>query len=87
MSIDELIDNLESGKRNHCFGKKSRKSLKRTLNLVIYTFLAIVFCDFFFVFKSEGEEDDEEEEEEDEGEEEDEPGLDYLQKENLEVHI
>jgi len=41
---------------------------------------------FLFVFKSEGEEDDEEEEEEDEGEEEDEPGLDYLQKENLEVH-
>ena len=46
VSIDELIDNLESGKRNHCFGKKSRKSLKRTLNLMVYTFLAVVFCDF-----------------------------------------
>lgn len=42
---------------------------------------------FLFVFKSEGEEDDDDEEEEDEGEEEDEPGLDYLQKENLEVQI
>ena len=46
MSIEELIDNLESGKRNKKKRKKSRKSLKRTLNLVIYTFLAIVFCDF-----------------------------------------
>ena len=33
----------------------------------------------------EGDEDEEEEEEEEEGEEEEEPGLDYLQKENLEV--
>ena len=35
----------------------------------------------------EGDEDEEEEEEEEEGEEEEEPGLDYLQKENLEVSI
>ena len=36
---------------------------------------------------SEGDEDEDEEEEEEEGEEEEEPGLDYLQKENLEVSI
>ena len=51
VSIDELFDNLESGKR-YCFGKKSGKSLEfwiqesvRTLNLIIYTSLA-VFGDF-----------------------------------------
>ena len=33
----------------------------------------------------EGDEDEDEEDEEDEGEDEEEPGLDYLQKENLEV--
>ena len=27
-SIDHLFDNLESGKRNYCFGKKSGKSLE-----------------------------------------------------------
>ena len=42
---------------------------------------------FFFNCKLEGDEDEEEDEEEEEGEEEDEPGLDYLQKENLEVNI
>ena len=28
VSIDHLFDNLESGKRNNCFGKKSGKSLE-----------------------------------------------------------
>ena len=28
VSIDHLFDNLESGKRNYCFGKKSGKILK-----------------------------------------------------------
>ena len=28
VSVDHLFDNLESGKRNYCFGKKSRKSLE-----------------------------------------------------------
>ena len=36
---------------------------------------------------SEGDEDEDEEDEEDEGEDEEEPGLDYLQKENLEVNV
>ena len=36
---------------------------------------------------SEGDEDEDEEDEEDEGEDEEEPGLDYLQKENLEVNF
>ena len=35
----------------------------------------------------EGDEDEDEEDEEDEGEDEEEPGLDYLQKENLEVNV
>lgn len=38
-------------------------------------------------FLSEGDDDENDEDEEDEGEDEDEPGLDYLQKENLEVGI
>lgn len=41
----------------------------------------------FEMFFLEGDEDeDEDDDEEDEGEEEEEPGLDYLQKENLEVN-
>ena len=53
VSIDELFDNLESGERYYSFGKKSGKSLEfwiqesvRTLNLIIYSSLAIVFGDF-----------------------------------------
>lgn len=42
---------------------------------------------FWYVLSTEGDEDEDEEEEEEEGEEEEEPGLDYLQKENLEVSI
>ena len=40
----------------------------------------------FSFFYSEGDEDEDDDEEEDEGEDEEEPGLDYLQKENLEVN-
>ena len=28
VSVDQLFDNLECEKRNHCFGKKSGKSLE-----------------------------------------------------------
>ena len=66
--------------------KVKKKSEENTEPGNLYFFSNSILW-FLFVFKSEGEEDDEEEEEEDEGEEEDEPGLDYLQKENLEVHI
>lgn len=54
------------------------------------------FIVFFFFMVSvnkslnchlEGDEDEDEEDEEDEGEDEEEPGLDYLQKENLEVNV
>ena len=40
-----------------------------------------------FNCRLEGDEDEDEEDEEDEGEDEEEPGLDYLQKENLEVNV
>lgn len=41
----------------------------------------------FLTCHLEGDEDEDEEDEEDEGEDEEEPGLDYLQKENLEVNV
>ena len=65
----------------HIQGKNNIGSCQKTL----YCFNSLNF--FVILSLSEGDEDEDEEDEEDEGEEEEEPGLDYLQKENLEVGI
>ena len=36
VTIDHLFDNLESGKRNYCFGKKSGNSFELILEQRIY---------------------------------------------------
>ena len=45
VSVDQLFDNLESGKRNYCFGKTSGKSLEFWIQKNICTNLAsLVAC-------------------------------------------
>lgn len=56
--------------------------------LLLFLFLFLfVFENCGGIFLSEGDDDENDDDEEDEGDDEDEPGLDYLQKENLEVGI
>ena len=71
----------KKGHKNCLIGKN------RLLFLLFFPF--VFMCQFwgYYFFLSEGDDDENEEDEEDDGEDEDEPGLDYLQKENLEVGI
>ena len=45
VSVDQLFDNLESGKRNYCFRKTSGKSLESWIHKIICTNLtSLVAC-------------------------------------------
>ena len=49
VSIDHLFDNLESGKRNYCFQKNSRKSLEFCIQKSVQTLLLYTIRDIFSV--------------------------------------